>query len=211
MSKTITAITAKQLDDIMPAVGIATVQGFVGPINKALVKFGINNEYRVAAFIAQIGHESGEFTATKENLNYSATALRRVFRKYFPTDALANAYARKPQAIANRVYANRMGNGGEASGDGYRYRGRGLIQLTGKNNYTAFAMAMKMSLEEAVAYLETTEGAVFSAGWYWFKNGLNSLADRGPVGFKDVTQAINGGQNGAAHRELLYNRALSVL
>lgn len=211
MSKPVTAITAKQLDDICPAVGINTVSKFVPGINKVLAKYQINTEYRVAAFIAQIATESGEFTAVVENLNYSAQGLRRVFRKYFPTDALAAAYARKPAAIANRTYGNRLGNGPESSGDGYRYRGRGLIQLTGKSNYMAFAKDMNMTLEQAVAYLETTEGAVMSAGWFWNKNGLNALADGGPAKFKSVTQRINGGQNGAEHRELLYGRALSVL
>lgn len=211
MSKSIKAITAKQLDDIMPSVGLSTVQKFVPGLNKMFAKYGINTEYRVAAFLAQVGHESGEFTAVKENLNYSAVALRKVFPKYFPSDALANAYARKPERIANRVYANRMGNGTEASGDGYKYRGRGLIQLTGKNNYTAFAKYVGMTVDQAIAYLETTEGAVESAAWFWHTNGLNALADRGPGSFTQVTQRINGGQNGAAHRLQLYNRALSIL
>lgn len=211
MSKPVTAITAKQLDDMCPAVGLATVSKFVPALNKAFTKFQINTENRVAAFLAQVAHESGEFVFVKENLNYSAQALRRVFPKYFPSDALAAAYARKPEKIANRCYANRMGNGPEASGDGYRYCGRGLIQLTGKSNYTAFAKDMGMSLEEAVAYLETTEGAVMSAAWFWHVNGLNALADGGALKFKSITQRINGGQNGAAHREQLYGRALSVL
>lgn len=211
MSKPVTSITAKQLDDILPASGLDIVSKFVPALNKAFAKFQINTEYRVAAFIAQAAHESGEMKLLAENLNYSAKALRTVFGKYFPSDALANAYARKPEAIANKVYANRMGNGPETSGDGYRYRGRGLIQLTGKNNYTAFAKAMGMALAEVVPYLETTEGAVMSAGWFWSANNLNALADAGPSGFKQVTQRINGGQNGAPHRELLYGRALSVL
>lgn len=211
MSKPVTTITAKQLDNMTPNSGLAVVSKFVPALNKAFAKFQINTEYRVAAFLAQIAHESGEFTAVKENLNYSAQALRRVFPKYFPSDAIAAGYARKPEAIANRCYANRMGNGPESSGDGYRYRGRGLIQLTGKNNYLAFAKDMKMTLEQAVAYLETTEGAVMSAAWFWHVNGLNAIADGGPLKFKTITQKINGGQNGAAHRELLYGRALSVL
>ena len=211
MSKIVTSITAKQLDDILPQTGAAAVQKFIPGLNKVFAKYSINTEYRVAAFLAQAGHESGEFTAVVENLNYGAPALRTVFKKYFPSDAIAQAYARKPQAIANRVYANRMGNGTEASGDGYKYRGRGLIQLTGKNNYTAFAKSVNMTVDQAIAYLETAEGAVVSAAWFWHTNGLNAIADRGPSGFKDLTQRINGGQNGAAHRELLYSRALSVL
>lgn len=204
-------ITVKQLDDMTPASGASTVQPFVAPLNKIMAKYGINTKHRVAAFLAQVAHESGEFTAVRENLNYSAEALRRVFRKYFPSDALAQAYARKPERIANRVYANRMGNGNEASGDGWKFRGRGLIQLTGKNNYTAFAKDNGMTLDEAVKYLETIEGAVESAAWFWYTNGLNALADQGPSAFTKVTQRINGGQNGAAHRLQLYNRALSVL
>ena len=144
--------------------------------NQACLDYEINTPERMAAFIAQVAHESGQLTAVKENLNYSADGLMRIFKKYF-TPALAAQYARKPEKIASRVYANRMGNGPEESGDGWKYRGRGLIQLTGKDNYTKFAADMEMTLDEAVEYLETPEGAMESAACInpWLKNVLSKM------------------------------------
>jgi len=142
-------------------------------LNNILPDYGIDTPQRVAAFIAQAAHESGNFNALHENLNYRAATLRKVFPKYFPTDELANQYASQPnkaELIANRVYANRMGNGDEASGDGYRYCGRGLIQLTGKNNYQAFADSIETPVEEIPEFLQTFEGAVQSACWFWETN-----------------------------------------
>ena len=152
----------------------AIIDSFVDPINKTCEKFEINNPQRAAMFLAQVGHESGGLVHTQENLNYKAEGLARVFPKYFrdvdPTD-----YAHNPEKIANRVYADRMGNGSEESGDGYKFRGRGLIQLTGRDNYTHFADDMGMDLDAAVSYLETPEGAAMSAGWFWSKNHLQSI------------------------------------
>jgi putative chitinase len=145
----------------------------------------------------------------KENLNYKAASLRKVFPKYFPTDALAAEYANKPERIANRVYANRMGNGNEASGDGYRYCGRGLIQLTGKDNYTFFAGSLSISEDDASEYLATFEGAAQSACWFWEQNNLNRLADAGDI--KGLTRAINGGYIGLEDRCNHYEHALHIM
>jgi putative chitinase len=134
----------------------------------------------------------------KENLNYGAKGLRGTFPKYFPTDEMALAYERQPEKIANRVYASRMGNGDETSGDGFKYRGRGLIQLTGCNNYTSFATDMGMSMEEAIDYLETYEGAAMSAAWFWWKNNLNQWADQEDM--LTLTKRINGGTIGLQDR-----------
>jgi hypothetical protein len=131
----------------------------------------------MAAFLAQVAHESGGFNFVKEGLSYSAVSLNKVFKKYFPTVAAAKAYERQPAKIANKVYASRMGNGPESSGDGYKFCGRGLIQLTGKDNYTRFAKSIGKTLDEAVAYLETSDGAVASAGWFWDANKLSVYAD----------------------------------
>jgi len=145
----------------------------------------------------------------EENLNYSAKGLMGIFKKYFPTEDLANAYARQPQKIANRVYANRMGNGPEESGDGYKFCGRGLIQLTGKQNYTKFAEDLGISLEDTVAYLETSAGAVSSAGWFWDNNNLNQYCDKDD--FVTLTKRINGGTIGLEDRKHHYEIALHAL
>ena len=163
---------------------------------------------RAAHFFAQIAHETGEFKSFTENLNYSAEGLKKTFGKYF-ADIDAAPYARKPEKIANRVYANRMGNGDEASGDGYKYCGRGLIQLTGKQNYTKFAADLGISVDETVAYLETPEGAVSSAGWFWDNNNLNSYCDKDD--FVGLTKRINGGTIGLEDRKHHYELALSLL
>jgi putative chitinase len=173
-----------------------------------LPDYQINTPKRVAAFIAQCAHESGEFKFLKENLNYRAASLRKVFPKYFPDDAIARSYANKPERIANRVYANRMGNGPEESGDGYRYCGRGLIQLTGKNNYTFFAGSLNITVEEAAEYLETFEGAVQGGSFFWEMNNLNTWADQGDI--LTLTKKINGGTLGLADREKHYKHALHI-
>ena len=160
----------------------------------------------------QCSHESGGFTALKENLNYRAATLRKIFPKYFPDDNIANQYANRPdkqQAIANRVYANRMGNGPEESGDGFRYCGRGLIQLTGKQNYTWFAASLGIPVEEASEYLQTFEGAAQSACWFWETNKLNQFADAGDI--VTLTKRINGGTIGLDDRIKHYEHALHVL
>jgi putative chitinase len=146
-----------------------------------LPKYEITTVDRVAAFLAQCGHESLDFTVLKENLNYGAKGLMGLFKKYFPNEALAKEYERKPEKIANRIYANRMGNGPESSGDGYAHRGRGAIQLTGRLNYQAFANSIGLSLEDAIEYCETIDGAIESACWFWKKNKLNDIADKNDI------------------------------
>lgn len=179
-------------------------------INKVADKHGINQTpQRLAAFIAQMAHESGQFLYKEENLNYSAQGLMNVFGKYFPNSVIAESLARKPNQIASRVYANRMGNGTEESGDGYKFRGRGYIQLTGKSNYTQFATDHDLTSDQAVEYLSTIEGAVESAAWYWSKNKLNRFCDSGD--FIGLTRAINGGTNGLDHRQQLYKLALDSI
>ena len=181
-------------------------------MERLLPDYDINTPQRVAAFVAQCAHESGNFKFLKENLNYKWQTLRKIFPKYFPTDELAQQYAsrsNRQEAIANRVYASRMGNGDEASGDGFRYCGRGLIQLTGKNNYQAFADSIQTPVEDIPEYLGTFEGAVQSACWFWETNGLNRWADVGDI--KELTRRINGGYIGLDDRIKHYNHALHVL
>jgi putative chitinase len=181
-------------------------------ICEILPVYDINTPERVSAFIAQCAHESGNFKFLKENLNYRAASLRKVFPKYFTDDAIANNYANRPnkqEAIASRIYANRMGNGDEASGDGFRYLGRGLIQLTGKNNYTLFAASIDTPVEEIPEYLQTFEGAVQSACWFWEQNNLNPIADKGDI--LTLTKRINGGTIGLEDRIKHYKHALHVL
>lgn len=182
-----------------------------GAMVQILPEYEINTPERVAAWLAQTAHESGYFKFLKENLNYRATSLRKVFGKYFPTDALAEDYASRPnkqEAIANRVYANRMGNGDEASGDGFRYLGRGLIQLTGKNNYTLFAASIDTPLEEIPEYLQTFEGAVQSACWFWDQNNLNRFADTRDI--VTMSKRINGGTIGMEDRIMKYEKCLKM-
>jgi putative chitinase len=180
-------------------------------LSQLLPDYEINTPQRIAAFMAQCAHESGGFTALKENLNYRAPTLRKIFPKYFPNDEIANQYANLPnkqEAIANKVYANRMGNGDEASGDGFRYCGRGLIQLTGKDNYTWFAASIGISPDEASEYLQTFEGAAQSACWFWETNNLNACADSGDI--KLMTKKINGGYIGLDDRIAHYQHALQI-
>ena len=178
-------------------------------LEQLLDDYEINTPQRVAAFVAQCAHESGNFVFIKENLNYKAASLMKTFGKYFPTADIAAQYANRPERIANRVYASRMGNGDEASGDGYRYCGRGLIQLTGRDNYTFFAGSLDIPVEEAAEYLATFEGAVQSACWFWETNNLNRYADSGDI--KGLTRAINGGYIGLEDRISHYEHALHVM
>jgi len=200
-------VSKEQLAQFFENTPANVIDQYVEPLNNALQQFQINNPERIAMFMAQVGHESGGLTQIQENLNYRADRLPVVFPRYF-RDVNPNAYARNPEKIANRVYANRMGNGPESSGDGYRYRGRGLIQLTGHDNYARFANDMGMSIEEAVEYLSTPEGAAMSAAWFWSKNGLNEIADRGDV--VAATKRINGGTIGLADRQAHYSEALHI-
>lgn len=178
-------------------------------LNTLLPEYDINTVPRVAAFVAQCAHESGGFKMLKENLNYRAVTLRKIFPKYFPTDELAAQYAGKPELIANKVYGNRMGNGDESSGDGFRYCGRGLIQLTGKNNYMAFAESIETPVEEIPEFLGTFEGAVQSACWFWETNNLNQWADKGDI--LTLTKRINGGTIGLEDRIKHYKHAMHIL
>lgn len=177
-------------------------------LNKILPDYGIDTPQRVAAFIAQAAHESGNFTALHENLNYRAVTLRKVFPKYFPTDEMAAQYAQQPERIANRVYANRMGNGPEESGDGFRYCGRGLIQLTGQQNYQSFADSIETPLDQIPDFLQTFEGAVQSACWFWENNNLNQYADNDDI--LTMTKRINGGTIGLEDRKRHYEHAKHV-
>lgn len=172
--------------------------------------YDITTENRVAAFIAQCSHESNKFKVIEENLNYSADGLNKIFPKYFKRAGRdAQDYHRQPEKIANVVYANRMDNGDEASGDGWRFRGRGVIQLTGRHNYTKFGETLGYTAEQVVTYLGTKKGALESACWYWDSNGLNKYADAQDI--KTLTKRINGGYIGLEDRIHHYEHALEVL
>lgn len=203
-------ITQEQLKQLLPK--NPYIEHWHGALEQLLPDYEINTPQRIAAFIAQCAHESASFTALVENLNYRWQSLRKVFPKYFPNDAIAQDYASRPnkqEAIANRIYASRMGNGDEASGDGFRFRGRGLIQLTGRHNYTWFAASLEISPEEASEYLTTFEGAAQSACWFWETNKLNQWADKGDI--LTLTKRINGGTIGLDDRIKHYEHALHVL
>ena len=202
-------ISLELLRSVAPQTAVSVLAQYVLPLQLTCDHYEINTGLRLANFLAQIAHESGSFTTRSENLFYSAEGLNKVFKKYFPTVTCAQLYARQPHRIANRVYANRMGNGDEASGDGFRYRGRGLIQLTGKTNYTRFAKDLKISLDECVAYLETKDGAAASAGWFWDQNQLNLIADRGDI--TGTTRRINGGIHGLEDRMTRYDNCIRYL
>jgi len=203
-------LTKQQLKELLPK--NPYVDNWHAALSQLLPDYDINTSNRIAAFVAQCAHESGGFMVLKENLNYKAASLRKLFGKYFPTDELAQQYASKPnkqEAIANRIYASRMGNGDEASGDGYKYCGRGLIQLTGKSNYSAFADSLEIDPEETSQYLATFEGAAQSACWFWETNNLNQWADKGDI--VTLTKRINGGTIGLDDRIKHYEHALHVL
>ena len=200
-------LTKEQLSQIIP--GNQYLDYWLSALNEILPEYEIDTSKRVAAFLAQCAHESGGFKFLKENLNYKAESLVKVFPKYFKTLDEAKKYAKQPEKIANKIYGNRMGNGDEASGDGYRYCGRGLIQLTGKNNYTMFAESLEMAVEDVPEYLETFEGAVQSACFFWEQNNLNQWADKGDI--LTLTKRINGGTIGLEDRIKHYNHALHVL
>jgi putative chitinase len=198
----------EQLQQIFTGAKPENLEKFCDALNEAMHEFEINTPHREAMFLAQCGHESGQFSLVTENLNYKAETLTKVFPKYFK-DVDPNDYAKQPEKIANRVYANRMGNGDSESGDGYRYRGRGLIQLTGKNNYSACGEALEKDLHSDSDYLATPEGAARSAGWFFQENGCNEVADSDDV--VKCTKIINGGTIGLEERTHLYEKAKSVL
>lgn len=176
---------------------------------EVLPKYDITTVDRVAAFLAQCGHESLDFTVLQENLNYGAKGLTGLFKKYFPNEALAKQYERKPEKIANKIYANRMGNGPEESGDGYAHRGRGAIQLTGKVNYQAFSNSVGLTLEDGIKYCESLPGAIESACWFWQKNKLNAIADKNDILL--LTKKINGGTIGLEDRKKHWEHNKEVL
>jgi putative chitinase len=203
-------LTLEQLRQMLPK------NPYVADWHEALAQllpdYDINTPRRIAAFVAQCAHESGNFMVLKENLNYRPATLRKIWPRHFPTDAIAADYASrldKQRHIANRAYANRMGNGDEASGDGHKFLGRGLIQLTGRNNHQAFADSVEMDINDVPEYLGTFEGAAQSACWFWESNNLNRFADKGDI--KGLTKAINGGYIGLEDRIKHYKHALHVM
>ena len=203
-------LTLSQLKQLLPK--NPYVEHWHHALSQLLPDYDINTPNRIAAFVAQCAHESGGFMVLKENLNYKAATLRKIFPKYFPNDQIAQEYASKPNkqvAIASKVYANRMGNGDEASQEGYKFCGRGLIQLTGRSNYQAFADSLEMSIDDVPEYLQTFEGAAQSACWFWETNKLNQWADAGDI--LTLTKRINGGTIGLDDRKKHYDHALHVL
>lgn len=173
-----------------------------------LPKFEITTPARVAGFVAQCQHESADFTALQENLNYGAKGLMSIFKKYYTDEALAKRHERKPELIANRVYSSRMGNGDEASGDGWKFRGRGILQITGRSNYTQCSRDLfgDDTLADDPDLLRTPEYAVLSACWFWHKNGLNAICDKGDIVL--LSKKINGGTIGLEDRIAHWNIAL---
>jgi len=178
-------------------------------LQKTFERYSIDNTVRQSAFIGQCMHESANFKVLQENLNYSANGLKSVWGSRFPTDEIANKYARNPDMIANKVYANRMGNGDEESGEGWKYRGRGLIQCTGKDLYKTLSDALNIDLIADPDLLMEMPYASMSAGWFFNKKGLNALADA--KDYREMTKRINGGFNGLDDRIAKINKALEVL
>lgn len=201
-------ISKEQLAQIMPKATAENLERYCQPLNDAMAKFEINTPTRIAAFVAQLAHESDSFAATVENLNYSAMGLLKTWpRLYDP--ALATKYAHKAEAIANRSYGGRMGNGDEASGDGWLFRGRGLIGITGRTNYELCGRGIGADLVNHPELLEGPVYAAMSAAWFWQWRGLSPFADRGA--FITITRRINGGTIGLESRIEFWNRAKSVI
>ncbi len=175
-------------------------------LSETCEEFGIDTPFRIAGFLSNVAHESAGFKFVKENLNYSAASLMRVWPSRFPTLEIAQRYAMQPEKIANRAYADRMGNGDEASGDGAKFLGRGLIQLTGKNNYVAYSLACDNEALQHPEIVEEPKYAAESAGWFWNVNRLNALADAQDV--KGMCRRINGGFNGLEDRQMKYSRLM---
>lgn len=196
----------KHLDKILSADMIPYVE-------KTFTTFEINTPLRASHFLAQTMHESNSFKCREENLNYSAAGLLKYFKKYFPTLEIAKQYARQPQKIANRVYANRYGNGNEESGDGWKYRGRGDIQTTFHDNYLAFGNYVGVDLVNNPDLVATPAYATLSAGYYWYKKKLNLVADKGDSKqvVEAITKIVNGGLNGIDDRVLRFNKIYNIL
>ena len=220
MGLAITAPVPAQAPTPVASVGGLKLDKLKGHIPDAVIaqipdtaaKFGINTPLRLAHFLAQCGHESGGFRAVQENLNYSAKGLNGIFRKYFPTEASAAAYARNPAKIAAKVYGGRMGNGAESTGEGYKFRGRGYIQLTGKDNYRAFGSAINEDMTAAPDKV-ATHYPLLSAAWFFSKNGLHKLADGGATDavVTQITKRVNGGTIGLPDRIKHFKEYYSLL
>jgi putative chitinase len=200
-------VSADRLKQLFPSTSVSVLNAIIERLSETLGQYQITTLQRVSMFLAQVGQESNGFSVWEENLNYSAQGLLQTFPSHF-SPALAAAYARQPQRIANRVYADRLGNGPESSGDGWKYRGRGAIQITGKANYAAFGASRNLDADGALALLSNQHGGLDAAGWFWDNHSLNALADTGNV--MAVTKVINGGTNGLAQRTAYYNKALGI-
>lgn len=199
-------LTLNQLKKILPL--NKDVTELCDLLNKYLPLYEINTKDRIVMFMSQCSHESNQFTVMKENLNYSSQGLLKTFSKYF-NEKQAEQYARKPEMIANRAYANRMGNSNEASGDGWTFRGKGYIMLTGRSNVTAFATYIKKSVDETSKYLETKEGALCGGMFWWKENQLNSFSDAQDI--IGATKRINDGTNGIVSRQDEYKRISAII
>lgn len=180
---------------------------WVNALNETCERFAIDTSFRIAGFLSNVAHESGGFKFVRENLNYSAASLMRVWPSRFPTVEIAQRYAMQPEKIANRAYADRMGNGNEASGDGAKFLGRGLIQLTGKNNYVAYSLACDNEALQKPEIVEQPKYAAESAGWFWDVNRLNALADAQDIG--GMRKRINGGYNGLDDAQMKYSQIMA--
>lgn len=181
-------------------------------LKDVMAKFEINTPLRLAHFLAQCGHESGNFKVTRENLNYSAEGLTKIFPKYFPNIEVAMLFAKQPEKIANKVYANRMGNGDEASGEGFKFRGRGYLQVTGKQNYAALGKELGVDLITNPDLVATTY-PFDSAGWFFKKNNLLAICDEGPsdITVTKVTKRVNGGTIGIEQRKKEFQKFYDIL
>jgi putative chitinase len=207
-------ITSEQLKKVVPK--CKDITGWTAALDKAMERFEINTTQRIAAFLAQLAHESGEFERLVESLNYSAERLTKVWPKRFPSIAAAEPFAHNEQKLGNKVYADRLGNGDEASGDGFRYRGRGLIQLTGRANYRTTGKAIDIDLEGKPDLLREPETSALAAAQFWSSRGLNALADSNAgdnddEDFQTITIKINGGTNGLAERKKYWASAKAAL
>lgn len=208
-------LTPSQLRTYFPR--LVDIEIWAEALQQAMTRFDIVSPVRASAFLAQVAHECGVTIMTTrvrlvENLNYSAPGLRSTWPARFPDDATADAYARQPEKIANRVYADRMGNGDEASGDGWRYRGRGLLMMTGRANYRTAGEALGLDLEAAPELLEQPLPAALAAAQFWSTHGLNQVADAGDeAAFGRITRVINGGTHGLESRLQYWTQAKNVL
>ncbi len=206
-------LTAARLQTLMPL--CPDPKGWVSPLNGAMKRFEINTPARAAAFLAQAAHESGELRWLVERLGYSAPRLMAVWPRRFPTLAIAQGYANAPERLANFVYANRLGNGDAASGDGWRYRGRGIFQITGRGNYRRIGEALGLPLEDEPARVEQPEVAALTAAQFWQSRGLNELADdrsddNDGADFETICVLVNGGREGLASRRAYWDAARAL-